>query len=89
MEVNNSVHEANVLRDFCAHAGFKILQREVAAKINDSRNEWLKADREKAEAIRVQTQAWGEVDSLLKRLILKGDAAKFAENLKTQDKESK
>jgi len=81
-EISSATHEANVLRNFCQHEGFAILQREVAKKLNDDRSEWLKADRDKAEAIRIQSQAWGEIDSLLKRLILKGDASKFSQQQK-------
>lgn len=85
MDTQQAIHEANVLREFCAHPGFAVLQREVGAKINDSRNEWLKAkDKDSAEAIRIQTQAWGDVENLLKRLMMKGDAAKVAAELKQQ-----
>ena len=81
-EINPSIHEANMLRDFVRHPGFEILKREVSSKITDTRSEWLKADKEKAEEIRIQAKAWGEVFDLLKRLILKGDAVKFVEKQK-------
>lgn len=83
-ELNAAVHEANVLRSFVQHEGFKILQREVEKKLADSRGEWLKADKDKAEEIRLQAKPWGEISSLLARLINKGEAAKFAEAQKEQ-----
>jgi len=79
-----SVHEANLMRDFVKHPGFSILQREVQKKLVDARNEWLKADKEKAEEIRLQSKAWGEIEIMLKQLILKGDAVRFAEQQKNQ-----
>lgn len=78
-ETRDSIHEANVLRDFVRHEGFKLLQREIEKKLSDSRNEWLKADKDKAEELRLQAKPWGEISALLARLINKGEAVKFAE----------
>ena len=81
-ETPDALHEANVIREFVRHPGFTIFKREVEKKIADSRNEWLKVDKEKAEEIRLQAKSWGEVFDLLKRLIIKGDAVTYAQKQK-------
>jgi hypothetical protein len=74
-DTEKSIHEAAVVREFVKHPGFSILKREVEQKISDSRYAWLQADKDKAEEIRIQAKAWGDIFDLLKRIILKGDAA--------------
>jgi hypothetical protein len=75
----NKEHIGAIMRDFCRHQGFKILQDEIQAKIEDKRNAWLKATNAvEAEALRLQAQPWNEIMELLKKKIVEGDAANLA-----------
>lgn len=71
-----NAHIAAVMRDFCRHAGFKILEGMVKEKIADARNEWLKADSaEKCWELKLKAQPWNELFELIFKRIANGDAA--------------
>ena len=85
--LKGSVQQGVILEDFCRHAGFQILKRELERKIQDSKNEWLKAkSSQEAEEIRIKTKPYQEVYDLLTHKILQGRVAQQAlEKLNEKD----
>ena len=74
--LKGSVQQGLILEDFVRHAGFAVFKREIEQKINDSKQEWLKAKTtQEAENIRIKTQPWKEVFDLLTHKILQGRVA--------------
>lgn len=77
--LEQKAHIGAVMRDFCKHPGFAILQSMIEEKITDSRNAWLKAETPaQAEELRLQVKPWNEVLDMIKKRILEGDAAALA-----------
>lgn len=71
-----AANEASVMRAFVQHPGYKILVREIEAKIKDAKNEWLNASTtQEAEVIRMSSKAWGDVLKFATALMIKGDIA--------------
>jgi hypothetical protein len=67
---------AAIMRDFCRHAGFKILEQMVKEHVADARNEWLKAETpEKCWELKLKAQPWNELFELIFKRIANGDAA--------------
>lgn len=77
---------ARIIRDFCNHPGFQILKKKIEDKIEDSKHKWLAAKTsQEAEALRLQTQPWNEIYTMLITDILQGDAASVViDNLTNQ-----
>lgn len=73
--LNHKVQEASLLRDWCRHEGFKIWKKDLEDKIEDLKNEWLKADDEVGKKIKLRAQVYNEVLDSIKKKILEGDNA--------------
>lgn len=74
--LEQKVYESGVMRELYNHPGFKILKEAIEAKITDAKHDWLKADKEKAEEIRLKTRAYQDVYDLITGKILQGEVAK-------------
>lgn len=44
--LSSKVQEASLLREWCRQEGFKIWKKELDTRIEDLKNEWIKADDE-------------------------------------------
>ena len=72
-----TVQEGEIIKDFCRHPGFKILERFIESKISDDRKEWLRASsKDEAELVRIKCSVWVNLLDEVKKFILSGNNAK-------------
>lgn len=87
-QLEQKISEGEVLKSWCQHPGYKIWKRELDAKINDLKNEWLKADDETGKKIKLRAQVYMEVLDVIKKKILEGEhALTMLQNLGSEESE--
>jgi hypothetical protein len=76
-----------VMRQFMNHPGFDIWHKDLQAKIDDNKKEWLTAeDPAIAERIRTRAIQLNEALDLMKRRIIAGDnAAKMLNTMRDEE----
>lgn len=71
--LTSDVNTALVIRQFCAHPGFKIYREALDAILEDKKNVWLRGTDEEARLERIRAQGVQKALDVLKQFILIGD----------------
>jgi len=68
--------EADVIRSFCLHPGYKLYRDELVKIIADDKNTWLTGTEEQARDARLEARGIQKALSVLTKYMVLGDQAK-------------
>jgi hypothetical protein len=71
--LNKDINNANIIRAFCQHDGFKLYVRALEEIIEDKKKMWLRGSDEEAKTERIRAQGVQKALDVLKQFMLLGD----------------